>query len=153
MKRLIHILILTFIFCEIYSQEVDKESIRIVRKNSFYIENQIFIPSINYDRIIPVSDKIGIAVKAGFFYFDEIILIEEIDIILGRSKHFFETGFLNFGTLNESYGIGGQIGYRFIGNKGLLLKAGMLVWGEPDEGEGSSFELALSPRIGFGYAF
>jgi hypothetical protein len=149
MKRNILLLILFTSLSIAYSQEYDlivtiqrdSVSIKDIRKNSIYIENiGFFLPTVNYNRIIPFSYKTGFILKGGLSYLYTFILIYEATFLFGGPKNFFETGLGCFGHKpNNLFGI---VGYRYMGNNGLLYKVGLVI--------GSDF---VFPRISIGYSF
>lgn len=144
MKRLaISLFLGFFIICTLISQDADTPSSMksVLKKNSIYIENMVILPSINYDRIIPLSNKTGIALKAGLSYYSEVFLITEASILVGGIKHYFEIG-SGWGG-KDNLGLFGRLGYRYIGAKGLMLKGGVII----------VKNVPIFPAIGIGIAF
>jgi hypothetical protein len=83
-----------FIMCTLSAQDEEKSnSIKsALKRNSIYIENLVILPSINYDRILPLNYKSGIILKAGLSYYDRPFLITEASLLTVRIKNFFEIG-------------------------------------------------------------
>ena len=111
-----------------------------IRKNSVYNETILIFC---YERITPVRDKFGIAIKGGIMIFDPFFIIGEVATVSGGPKHFFETGIggvidpfsdLNYLTL--------RFGYRYQSPKGFLFKASPII--------SKDF---IVPLIAIGYAF
>lgn len=112
-----------------------------IRRNSIYNED-FFI--FGYERLIPVDQKVGIALKGGILIFDPFMLVTEVTSVFGGTKHFFEAGMggiidpfddAHFATL--------RAGYRYQAPKGFLFKSSLIY--SPDN--------FILPLITFGYAF
>ena len=109
------------------------------RKNSIYVQNFIVIPTVNYDRMIPLGNKFGFIPKIGLSYFDGIIPFFDASIYVGENKHFGELG-LQYWAFE---GISINTNYRYMARKGFLGKFGLqYIPGEE----------AL-PTIALGYSF
>jgi len=104
-------------------------SIRDIQKNSVYMG----ILSINYARMFPAGDKVGISLGGGLYHFDATGVVGEITVLVGGVKHFFEPGimgvyfFVSGSDPDEEDPIAGaasiRVGYRYQGPGGLLLRA------------------------------
>jgi len=112
-----------------------------IRRNAVY--NEDFL-AFCYERLLPVNDKFGIALKGGIVIFDPFLLIGEVATVFGGPKHFIETG---IGAIPDIIYGGGfftiRAGYRYQAPKGFLLKASALY--SPDN--------FIIPLISIGYAF
>ena len=116
-------------------------SINNISKNSVYVENIVFLVSVNYDRIIPVSSKMGIALKVGLYFYGGAFLTTEATFLAGGIKHFFEVGGGWGGK--DMLGLYGRFGYRYIGEKGFIFKGGVNI----------IKNVPIYPSIGIGYSF
>jgi len=106
-------------------------SIRDIQKNSVYMG----IFSINYARMIPAGDKVGITFGAGLYHMDATGVVGESTVLVGGVKHFFESGIMGVYFFGSSIALdeeeddsimGGasiRLGYRYQGRGGLLLRA------------------------------
>ncbi|MEA3461941.1 MAG: hypothetical protein U9R49_08685 [Bacteroidota bacterium] len=106
-------------------------TVRDIQKNSVYIG----ILSLNYARMIPAGDQVGITFGGGLYHFDATGVVVESSVIVGGVKHFFESGIMGvyfFGSsiaMDEEEddpivgGVSIRIGYRYQGPEGLLLRA------------------------------
>jgi len=113
------------------SKPVIPASIRDIQKNSVYAG----ILSINYARMFPAGDRVGISFGGGLYHFDATGVVGEISVLVGGVKHFFEPGIMGvyFVVSNpspdeqeeDSYEGAASIrmGYRYQGPGGLLLRA------------------------------
>ena len=61
-------------------------SIRDIQKNSVYLG----ILSINYARMFPAGDHVGITLGGGLYHFDATGVVGESTVLVGGVKHFFE---------------------------------------------------------------
>lgn len=129
-------------------------SIWEIPKNSLIIANDfLFSVTISYERLIPVHDIIafmlrggtGITLESG----EEFVIMGQVSMLIGKTKHFLETGCGYYQTLNADPSFFPLIGYRYMGVKGLSIKAHVRVayytddewaaeWGSPDFGWGIS---------------
>jgi len=139
------------------SKPANPVSLYHVRKNSVYIG----MLSINYARMIPLGQTIGITLGAGIYNFDGWGLLAESAVLLGGIKHFFEPGFmfLYFLDPEHEYSEDGEIvgelspfgvtirtGYRYQGPKGLLIRAAAnFVFFDED--------FHVLPALSLGYSF
>ena len=131
---------LVFLVNTTFAQEsAELKKFDFPRRNSVYVQNFIIVPTINYDRIIPISDNFGLIPKVGFGYYDEIVPIFETSFFFGSNKHFGEIG----GGYWAFEGAVLNINYRYMGKKGLLIKAGF-AYIPGEEG---------FPLFGIGYSF
>ncbi len=116
-----------------------------MKRNAVY--NEDFL-GFFYERLLPLSDKFGIALKGGFMIWDPLIPAVETAAVFGSSKHFFETGAgaLIAGT-NDDDGdfefFTLRMGYRYQAPKGFLFKASAIY--SPDN--------FILPLITLGYSF
>ncbi len=105
------------------------------RRNSFYAENFVFFPSVYYDRLIPVGNHFGFLPGVGY----ALGFVARGSILAGNKNH--------MGTLGINYwdfqGYFLTANYRYMGKKGLLIKAGIQYM--PGE--------EAFPTLGFGYSF
>ena len=104
-----------------------------VRKNSIYLEWEYIFISLNYDRIIPLSNKLGLSLRLGVMgskILNKIRILGESTLLIGGLKHFFDPG---IGIMyNERFLKFIRIGYRFQGSNGILFRfAPILVRGAP----------------------
>ncbi len=96
-----------------------------MRKNSFYIEIKGDLYSINYDRLFPTNNYIGIALHGGIIhdsYEEKTRHLGEVIFLAGRNGHYFEQGFgwIYFASFMPVV----RLGYRYQSSFGLLVKAG-----------------------------
>jgi len=155
MKKLFIViwLIVTTTCCFSQAQEINKTfsseshittNMFDVRRNAIYTED---ILSFSYERLLPVSNHLGIGLKAGFMIWDPIIPLVETAVVSGGTKHFGEAGvgvmLVNNDEDNGFDFITFRLGYRYQAPKGFLFKASALY--SPD-----NFVL---PWIAVGYAF
>ncbi len=76
------------------------ESLYHVRKNSVYIG----LLSINYARMIPLSQSTGITLGGGLINFDQWGLVAESSVLLGGTRHFsLPCSFVGFLFLTTTY--------------------------------------------------
>ena len=125
------------------AQDIDKQTTlkSSLRKNSFYIENLVNSPTINYDRIFPLNNSMGLVLKVGLFSYSGIYLTTEATLLFGKTKHFFEIGG-GWGA-KDMFELYGRMGYRYIGEKGLMLKGGI----------NYVINVPVFPYIGIGFSF
>ena len=133
------------------------ESLYHVRENSVYIG----MLSINYARMIPLGQTIGITLGAGIFNFDGWGLLAESTVLLGGIKHFFEPGFMFLYSLEPEqvysedgiivgelspFGVTIRTGYRYQGPRGLLIRpaTNFVFFGEA---------FWVLPALSLGYSF
>ena len=120
-KKCLFLILFLFSVNTLFAQKSSQEKkYDFPRRNSVYFQNFIFIPSLNYDRVIPISDHFGLIPKVGFGYYDNIVPIIETSFFIGGNKHFGEIG----GGYWDFEGAVININYRYMGGKGLLMKAG-----------------------------
>ena len=135
------ILFVIFFFISGAQNEVATNSIKpALRKNSFYVETLVILPVLSYDRFLPISEKTGLVLKVGVSSYLDIFFITEASILFGDIKHFFELG-IGWGGKNM-WGPYGKLGYRYIGKKGLILKAGAT----------TSKNIPIFPTVGIGFS-
>ena len=130
------------------------ESLYHVRKNSFYIG----MLSINYARMIPLSQTIGITLGGGLINFDQWGIVAESSVLLGGTRHFFEPGIMGFYFFvpsedrnnPDSDAVGSavsiRVGYRYQAACGILFRAAAnLIFVDQD--------IILFPALSLGYSF
>ncbi len=113
-----------------------------IRRNSFYVENLVILFSVNYDRLIPLGRKTAIDIRGGLSYYANVFFIAGATFLYGKNGHFFEVG-PGFDFESMKVGLYGQAGYRYMGEKGLLLKGGIQI--VPN--------IPVFPYLGVGYSF
>ncbi|MCG2590562.1 hypothetical protein [Rhodohalobacter sulfatireducens] len=140
MKKCILIILFLFTSSALLALNVnDQKEDAYPRKNSFYTQNFIIFPTANFDRILPVNDKVGFISKIGFGFYDTIVPILEASFFAHKKKSYGEFGLGYWGFAGAVI----NVNYRFMGRKGFLLKGGFsFVPGE----EGF-------PLLGLGYSF
>ena len=123
-----------------------------IPKNSVYGElggNGLF-GSINYERILALPDKVALAPRAGLGVWAGLIPLIELDFLFG-GKHSFEIG-PGYSVVFAADGsvVTFRAGYRYMGKKGLLIRAAPMLWLGIDNGEAHPLaHLGLS----VGYSF
>jgi len=120
----------------------ERTSFKNIQKNAVYVENLVNLPSVNYDRILPLSNRTGIILKVGLSYYSKLFITSEALFLVGGMKHFFEIG-VGYDYGQDMVDLYGRIGYRYIGKKGLMLKGGIQI----------VKNVPVFPSIGIGYAF
>ncbi len=108
-----------------------------ITKNAIVISNDFLLSvTLGYEKIIHVNNKTKISMRAnaGWGFLDNYpVIIGEISLLKGKSKHFFETGIGTHENLNgNSPPIIVTIGYRLMDNKRILLKVRPQIWIETD---------------------
>jgi len=129
-------------------------SLHHVRKNSVYLG----ILSINYARMVPLSQTTGITLGGGLINIDGWGVVVESSILLGGVRHFFETGIMgahyfapNEEPDNPESGDAGlavtfRIGYRYQAPWGLMFRvAPNLIFTTDDT--------FVFPALSIGYSF
>jgi hypothetical protein len=97
-----------------------------IRKNAVYIKNLVIFPSVCYDRTFVLDERMAVVLTGGLSAYDHLFFIGEASLLLGRTKHFFETGAgYDFGAQQTNFY--GRLCYRYTGEKGLLIKAGLQI--------------------------
>lgn len=124
-----------------YTQNSDVPTLFDARKNSVCLDFLIIIPAVGYSRIIPFKENGGLVISASVTPFYGFIIDLGGGFIFGKYRHFFEPAAGYWFTADNFYA---KIGYRFQGDKGLVLKIAP-VW---SFSENSPFFTA-----GVGYAF
>ena len=128
-------------------------------KNSLYIGSHLLTVDFLYERTIPLGNNIGLIAGGGiiqqFGFSDATNLVGKIDLILGGSKHFFETG-IDIAPLKNDIGLlSFPIGYRYQNPKGFLLKIELLFIvdsGTTRYGEKWT-DIYQFPGVSLGYSF
>ncbi len=126
-------------------------TIRDIQKNSVYVG----ILSLNYARLIPAGDNLGITIGGGLYHFDNTGIVVEASVLKGGVRHFFETGIMGFYFLSSSSepeedsangGVSFRLGYRYQGPGGLLLRAApnFIFYGK---------DFFVFPALSIGYSF
>lgn len=96
-----------------------------IKRNTVYYElfgNGLFAGSVNYDRLIRFNEKSGLILRGGLSWYEKIFPLGEINFLTGNQKHHFETG-LGYTAFHEGNVVFVRAGYRFHGDKGLLIRA------------------------------
>lgn len=106
----------------IAQNKTNRDEIKI-RRNAIYYEifGNGFWHSLNYDRYLQFSKKSGIVLRGGISYYEKIFPLAEVNFLTGKNKHHFETG-LGYTVFHEGNVVFMRSGYRFHGNKGLLIR-------------------------------
>lgn len=112
----------------------------------------LFFGSVNYDFTYHMSEKQGVRARAGLAVYDGLFAIGSINYSVGANKRYGEIGFggTTFHTLTgeEKPDFFIRPGYRFKGNKGLLITAALYI----QSINGSFVENSLYiPGIGVGF--
>jgi hypothetical protein len=99
-----------------------------IPKNSIILSNDfLFSITLNYERLIPIHEHVGFMLRIGSGYTaesgNELVIMSQPSMLIGNSKHFFETGVGYYQTFNTSPSFFPLIGYRYMGIKGLTIKA------------------------------
>ena len=136
-----------------YAQEGEtiagKKTMRDLRKNSVYAELfgvGVFWSIINYDRIIPITDKVAIAPRVGLTYYEELFPVAELNFLAG-GVHSFEAGVGTPFISWEGTAVVFRAGYRYQGLKGFLFRAA------PEYFTGLDEDNSLWLAIALGYCF
>ena len=112
-----------------------------IRNNAVYCEDLLMY---SYERLLPVNEKLAVALKGGFMIWDPILPLVEVAMVSGGPKNFFEGG---LGTIFDIIEGGGfftiRAGYRYQAPKGFLFKFSAIY--SPDN--------FILPLIAVGYAF
>lgn len=129
-------------------------SIRDIQRNSVYMG----VLSINYARMFPAGDYVGICLGGGLYHFDATGVVGESTLIAGGIRHFFEAGIMTvffFGPFldhdepeDDHYDgvVSIRAGYRYQGREGLLLRiAPNFIF--PEGG------FLVAPGLSIGYSF
>lgn len=96
-----------------------------LRKNAVYYElgiNGLWMGSLNYDRIIPLSSNTGIVLRGGLSFYEKFFPLAEVNFLLGSEKHYLETG-IGYTGFHEGELVFLRLGYRYSGYKGFLFRA------------------------------
>lgn len=142
-KKILKIGLLLFfvtLFFIARAQQSDKKTFYdFPRRNSIYVQNLTFYPTIYYDRVIPFGNHFGIIPKFGVVFgmgYGMAVTVEP-SVFFGGNKHYGEIGFGRWiGTWAYT------LNYRYMGERGLLLKMGFAGGG-----------IDPFPLVGIGYSF
>ncbi len=134
-----------------------ESSLSNMQRNSFYVEllGIAGMISINYKRLVPLSDKNGLGFRVGVGSADALTGLVEVNLIHGKSKHFLETGIGYVDAFNyPDQWISIKLGYRYQAKKGFLFKiAPMYIYNfEKAKGNHDVFS-GIWAGAGFGYSF
>ena len=137
----------------IESVKTDKpvNSIRDIRKNSIYAEaagNGILM-SFNYDRIFAVGKSSGLVTRVGYGLLFKLF-VGETSFLYGRTKHFFEAG-VGCSTDFHHYLINFRSGYRYQGDKGLMLRAAPLLVYNKFSGDDNPWSFWYGVAVGYSF--
>ncbi len=139
MKKIINMTLVILIFSS-YSYTQDQRKFDFPRRNSVYLQNLVDFPALYFDRIIPISDHFGVIPKLGIVgFYGTVCPGFETSIFVGGNKHYGEIGAGKWPDLNVGVII---LNYRYIGEKGLLIKVGF-----------TAVDNSLFPAAGIGYSF
>lgn len=117
-----------------------------LKRNAIYLEagGRGIAGSVNYERLLPFAQNGGLVLSASAGFLLDFVVGG--NIIVGRSKHFFEIG--SGYSLPENLLVP-QLGYRYQGEKGFLMR----VTGMYFLSNGASFGDFPWAGVSFGYAF
>jgi hypothetical protein len=100
-------------------------SIRSIQKNSVFVGFVITALTFNYERIVPLTDKMGLSFRGGAgydFYNKNLLAMVETNLLVGGAKHYFELG-LGYQVPASFPGfIIVRPGYRYQAVNGFLFK-------------------------------
>lgn len=126
------IIILTVSLCKSQSKN----------RNSIYFQLLSFInptlPTINYERTVPLKQGIGLGFSLGAVLIEEDVLSRiSASLLLGGPKHFFqpEIVFINIGFTVFTFN------YKYQTNRGVYLKGGITT------------RVGVVPTLAVGYSF
>ena len=135
-------------------QAISAASMHHVRKNSVYLG----ILSINYARMVPLSQTTGLTIGGGVINIDGWGVVVESSLLFGGFRHFFETGIMgayifapNQEPDNPESGdvvsaVTFRIGYRYQAPGGFLFRvAPNLIF--------STEDTFIAPGLSIGYSF
>jgi len=105
--------------------EEENPTTKTIRKNSVFLGIAFVAYTVNYERVFPITNKIGISLRLGLgydFYNKNPLVLEEVNLLVGGHKSFFELGL--------GHQFPGKIpgllilrpGYRYQSFNGFLLK-------------------------------
>jgi hypothetical protein len=142
LKTFIPFLFFLFLVNTLTAQETpETRKYDFPRRNSIYLQNHLIFPTLYYDRVFPLGDHFGIipkiGIEFGLGYGNSLTL--EASVFFGGNKHYGEIGIGNW--------LGAAViplNYRYIGKKGLMIKAGYAF--APGEIESAAF-------VGIGFSF
>lgn len=110
----------------ILRSENENASIQTIPRNAVFLGIAFVAYTFNYEHIFPLSSKLGISLRGGLgydFYNQNPIVQEEVNLIVGGPRAFFELG---IGHQFPGQAPGFLIlrpGFRYQSFKGFLLKA------------------------------
>lgn len=138
-----------------------ESDLKKIRKNSFYFEilGNGAVYSINYDRILPLNNKLAMFLRVGANEYhgedtDQLSFnfLGTAGILYGSQKHFFETGlgYTHF-THDPDRLLVISAGYRFQGLKGLIFRVTPMYIYNTEKGD--TFGNSLWFGFSVGYSF
>lgn len=155
--------ILLCVSCLVLGQGDASSSKPSIRKNAFYLElgGNGFYYSVNYDRIFSISKIAHLSLRAGFAAspefgsgYNSYVVPLEANLLLGKGNDFFELGVgksIVSERSNNSENINTfRLGYRYISDKGLMVRIGIVPFILPLFGNDV---LVIWGGVSFGYAF
>lgn len=159
-KNLLIIFFSLFGFSLAFGQSQNENSastLSTLQRNSVYVEllGIAGMISINYERLVPLSDKNGLGFRVGVGSADAFTGLLEINLIHGKSKHFFETGIGYVDAVDyPDQWVSIKLGYRYQATKGFLFKiAPMYIYNfEKAKGNHDVFS-GIWAGASFGYSF
>jgi len=120
-----------------------------IQKNSLYFEYLILAVSLSYERMLPIGNRAGIALSVGLMqvvvFIDELYFTGKAALLIGGTRHFFETGIEALTQADTGPFI--LAGYRYKASKGFLIRIG---YGINLKG---SNDFKLLPGLSIGYSF
>ncbi|MBT3385671.1 MAG: hypothetical protein HN778_01075 [Prolixibacteraceae bacterium] len=125
---IIFLCLFTFLCTILTAQNESVSEQSNIKRNAVYYElfgNGLFAGSVNYDRLIPFNEKSGLILRGGLSWYEKIFPLGEINYLTGKQKHHFETG-LGYTAFDEGHVVFIRAGYRFHGDKGLVIRAAPL---------------------------
>jgi len=126
-KRLLWTVLILICFVETGSAFVADSSAQKIRKNSVYYEffgNGLWSGSINYDLRIPVAPDLFVSIRAGLAWYERFFPLAGASLLIGN-KHSLECG-TAYTAFHEGDIVFLRLGYRYSGNKGLIIRAAPL---------------------------
>lgn len=168
MKKIILGLILILSTVNSYSQYSDNTDAREkctlydIQRNSLYLSSHILTIDAFYERTIPINNKVGLlaggGIMQGIAFSDATNPVGKIGCLLGRYKHFIESGIIIAPLGEEVINIFQPLaGYRYQNPKGFLFRVDVMLFmdtGTAKDGSGDTwFEVYPIPGIAIGYSF
>jgi len=136
---------------------INAKSLYEIPRNAIYAESAFLNLSVVYERMFPLTKKVGITAKGGmligiFFYHSTTNFITESSLLFGGPKHFFEPGCGVQLIPDEAPDLLLRLGYRYQANSGFLFKVSP-IFAYIDSKYGFPDGWIVLPTLGFGYTF